>query len=120
MRPTRSHFGNIAPDRIDASGILRFFQDSCAMQSQSTCILVKSQYCAPMARRNPVDVVIAEFGTMTEVARVVNRNIGAVSKWRRRGLIPNEVQAAILDAAKARGINVSAEDLIRGRTLETD
>lgn len=65
--------------------------------------------------QTPVDVVIEVFGGVCAVARAINRDPSAVSRWQARRKIPNALQAELLDAAKARNLNLTADDLICGR-----
>lgn len=69
--------------------------------------------------QTPVDVVIEVFGGVCAVARAINRDPSAVSRWQRRRKIPNALQETILDAARARNMQLTAEDLIRGRSSAT-
>lgn len=63
----------------------------------------------------PVDLVINSFGGVRKLARVINRDPAAISRWRKAGTVPTAVQKKLLELAWARGINISAHDLIFGR-----
>jgi hypothetical protein len=68
---------------------------------------------------SPADVVIKAFGGVTACADAIERNKSSVSRWRKAlgeggtgGHIPSLVQQAVLREAKARGIKLTAADLI--------
>lgn len=71
-------------------------------------------------RQTPVDKVIAAFGSITEVAKVVGRHPSSVCRWRydigeaggTGKLIPSNLQGTLLRAARKRGLDLTAEDLI--------
>lgn len=64
---------------------------------------------------DPVALVLRVFGGVCAVARIVDRDPSAVSKWQDRKRIPTSCQAALLDAARAQNLELNAEELIRGR-----
>lgn len=63
----------------------------------------------------PVDLVIHSFGGVRKLARAIDRDPAAISRWRKSGTVPTPVQRKLLELAWARGINISAHDLIFGR-----
>jgi hypothetical protein len=65
--------------------------------------------------QTPVDLAINLFGGVRKLARVINRDPAAVSRWRKSGIVPTSVQRRILESAWERGIEISAHDMIFGR-----
>ena len=63
----------------------------------------------------PADLAIDLFGGIRSLARAVNRDPAAISRWRKRGRIPASAQLDVLAAATTHGINLTAEDIVRGR-----
>ena len=53
-----------------------------------------------------------EFGGVTNVARLLGIHASGVWRWQANDRIPAKHQAALLEAARANGINVGAEDLV--------
>tara|TARA_R100000152_G_scaffold11345_1_gene4784 strand:+ start:311 stop:529 length:219 start_codon:yes stop_codon:yes gene_type:complete len=47
----------------------------------------------------PVEVCIRAFGGVRPMARIINRNCGSISKWRKSGLIPTSIQRTVLEKA---------------------
>lgn len=69
--------------------------------------------------KSPADIVIEKFGGVRATARALELNSSSVSRWRapaeKRGLdgrVPSKHQATILRLARARGIDLTAADLI--------
>ncbi len=60
----------------------------------------------------PAQVAIDAFGGVRPLARLLNLAPSTVSRWH---LIPAGYQAYILDEAVKRGLDVTAEDIVRGR-----
>jgi len=67
---------------------------------------------------SPADYVIKVFGGCIRVAEAVGLHRSAPSVWRHRGEIPTSKMAALLDVARRRGLDLTAEDLIQGRDVE--
>lgn len=72
----------------------------------------------------PAQYVILLFGGVCATARAVGRDRSSVSRWMyptgergTGGLIPSNLQKHILEVAKARGLNLTADDIVFGRTL---
>ncbi|UOF79763.1 DNA-binding transcriptional regulator cro [Caudoviricetes sp.] len=63
----------------------------------------------------PVELTIDLFGGVRKLARAINRDPAAVSRWRKSGVVPTSVQRKVLECAWARGIEISAHDMIFGR-----
>jgi hypothetical protein len=67
------------------------------------------------------------FGGVCSLARILGKSPGRVSYWLKPrkvggadGRIPSDdIKVRLLDLAKERGIDLSAEDLLRGREVET-
>lgn len=64
------------------------------------------------------------FRGVRATARAIGRNPSTVSKWQREreakgtsGEIPGSAQRTILAAARERGLDITAEDLIFGRDV---
>jgi hypothetical protein len=64
----------------------------------------------------PVEIAIAEFGGVRKLARALNRDPAAVSRWKKQGTVPTTVQKMLLTTAWDLGIKISAHDIIFGRT----
>ena len=69
--------------------------------------------------KTPADRVIAAFGGVRATARVGKRNPSSVARWRMSkerfgtdGRVPSACQEALLLEARARGLPLTAEDLI--------
>lgn len=65
--------------------------------------------------KTPVELAIEEFGGVRKLARAVNRDPAAVSRWKRQGTVPTSVQRQLLEIAWERGIQLSAHDMVFGR-----
>jgi len=72
---------------------------------------------------NPAQVAMQEFGGCRKLADLLGLSPSTVSRWARsrakkrmEGAIPAWVQPKILELAKDYGVNLTAEDLIYGRT----
>jgi hypothetical protein len=63
----------------------------------------------------PVELVISMFGGVRKLAKCIGRDPAAVSRWRKNGLVPTQIQRKVLEAALAREINITAYDIIYGR-----
>lgn len=59
----------------------------------------------------PVQRVVRAFGSQEKVGAVCGVWQGAVSQWK-NGIIPSRHHRALLEAAKAAGLQLTAEDLI--------
>lgn len=66
---------------------------------------------------SPPEVVIREFGGVRKLARLLGKNPSGISRWKRRKRVPTACQRRILELARERGVNITAEDLIMGRYL---
>lgn len=64
----------------------------------------------------PSDLVIVSFGGVRKAARALECDPATVSRWRKTGLIPASYQRRILEAAWQSGVDLTAHDLIFGRT----
>ncbi|CAB4131126.1 hypothetical protein UFOVP126_46 [uncultured Caudovirales phage] len=67
----------------------------------------------------PADKCITAFGGVRALARALERNPSSVVRWRKpkdeggsNGAVPSALQGRILAIAQARGLSLSAEDLI--------
>jgi hypothetical protein len=63
----------------------------------------------------PVEIAITEFGGVRALARALNRDPAAVSRWKKTGTVPTNVQKTLLETAWERGIKMTAHDLVFGR-----
>ncbi len=66
-------------------------------------------------RFSPASWAIRQFGGASVLARAVGCQRHDVSHWKAAERIPSRRLPAVLEAAKQRGLDVTAEDLIRGR-----
>jgi amino-acid N-acetyltransferase len=67
----------------------------------------------------PADRVISAFGGVRETARALDRNPSSISRWRSPkedggtgGRVPGPIQETVLEAARARGLSLTASDLL--------
>lgn len=67
----------------------------------------------------PSKLVILLFGGVRPLARLLDKRPSSISQWQTTedGGIPRKAQTKILELAKKKGIVLSAEDLVFGRTL---
>ncbi len=65
--------------------------------------------------KTPFEWVVFIFGGQSKLAQVLGVTGGAVSQWKRHGQIPDRHKPVILDLARVRGLDISANDLIEGR-----
>ena len=63
----------------------------------------------------PVEIAITAFGGVRALARALNRDPAAVSRWKKSGTVPTNVQKTLLETAWERGIKMTAHDLVFGR-----
>lgn len=70
---------------------------------------------------SPAEKVITLFGGVRPLARELGRNPSSVVRWRRPkdeggtgGAVPSAMQGKVLALARARGLPLTAEDLILG------
>jgi len=66
---------------------------------------------------NPTEYFIHTFGGLRPAAMSINRTPSAVCQWRRHGMIPTAAMREIMLAAKAKGLDVTANDLVFGRKI---
>lgn len=68
---------------------------------------------------SPAAYVIKVFGGVRPLARLLtNYAPSQVSRWRSgKGLVPSEAQKRLLALAAERELDLTAEDLVRGREL---
>lgn len=73
-------------------------------------------------RLTPVDCAVRAFGGVRPLATAIRQYPGSVCQWRTRqtkrraaGDLPTVVQRRVLEVARERGLQLSAEDLILGR-----
>ncbi|MGE0714813.1 MAG: carph-isopro domain-containing protein [Alphaproteobacteria bacterium] len=57
-----------------------------------------------------IDRIIAKFGSQAALAEAAGVSQPSVAGWRKHGLIPSRRQAAVLAAARARGIALEPAD----------
>ena len=69
--------------------------------------------------KTPAEKVIAAFGGVRPLARLLDRNPSSVVRWRRSkqeggtgGAVPTGLQGKVLALARMRGIILTADDLI--------
>lgn len=88
-----------------------------------TTVAVYGTMCV-MNRITPAETVVAVFGGVRPLARLLGCSPSSVSRWGRRvsvrhgrsmGTIPATLHAPLLMLAKNRGIHLTATDLVLGR-----
>ena len=57
------------------------------------------------------------FGGVRKLARALNRDPAAVSRWQKSGIVPTSVQRRLLEMAWERGIDITAHDIVFGREV---
>lgn len=69
---------------------------------------------------SPAEYVIKVFGGVRKTAAALGYVPSAISKWRWQGggNIPTVAQELIYDIAREQGLDITAEDLIKGREVE--
>lgn len=81
----------------------------------------------PKKKLTPADLVIQRFGGVRSLARALDKNPATISLWRSRhqGRIPNRSESGdpkgthlvLLDLAKKKSIQLTADELINGGYL---
>jgi hypothetical protein len=66
---------------------------------------------------SPVELAIDMFGGVRKLARALNRDPAAVSRWQKTGIVPTSVQRRLLELAWERGIDITAHDIVFGREV---
>ena len=66
---------------------------------------------------SPQQLVVRCFGGVRKTAAATGCDCAAVSRWGKTGLIPAKYQRRVLQAAWSAGIDLSAHDLVFGRSL---
>ncbi len=67
----------------------------------------------------PAEFVIYRFGGVGKLARALNLHRSTISKWKGMEGIPSPWLRPILEKAKSTGMDITANDLIMGRAVET-
>ena len=69
---------------------------------------------------SPAEYVIHVFGGISATARAIGRSKMAVSYWKTqsKGRVPGPSQALVLAAARKKKLDITPEDLIRGRRID--
>lgn len=63
----------------------------------------------------PVQLAIQSFGGVRRLAKALDRDPAAVSRWQKSGIVPSAAQRQLLQIAWERGIQLTAHDIIFGR-----
>lgn len=66
----------------------------------------------------PAQCLVLAFNGVRAAGRAVKRTPSTVRNMIRKGYVPHEAQVSALLLARAKGLDLSAEDLILGRDLE--
>jgi hypothetical protein len=66
---------------------------------------------------SPVELAIDMFGGVRKLARALNRDPAAVSRWQKSGIVPTTIQRRLLELAWERGIDITAHDIVFGREV---
>ena len=72
---------------------------------------------------NPAQFVIRQFGGVIKTARLLGLNKSSVSRWKKGtpsrpyGRIPTTAQTEILNLARLMAVDITPEDLIKGREI---
>lgn len=68
---------------------------------------------------SPPQWVIRTVGGLRPTGRFAGRSHTSVHQWVEKGVIPPDSQITILRKARDEGLDITAEDLILGRTVTT-
>jgi hypothetical protein len=63
----------------------------------------------------PVQLAIQSFGGVRRLAKAIDRDPAAISRWQKNGIVPSAAQRRLLQIAWERGIELTAHDIIFGR-----
>lgn len=63
----------------------------------------------------PVEIIVTEFGGVRKLARAINRDPAAITRWRKTGVVPTSVQRKVLEICWEKGISITAHEMIFGR-----
>lgn len=69
-------------------------------------------------RLSPAEYTVYVFKGVRATAKAVHRDPAAVSRWRKKGNVPINVQRVILEIAKEKKLDITPSDLINGRTIK--
>ena len=73
---------------------------------------------------SPAEYVIRTIGGVRKTARAIGRSAGTISQWRSKkgtgGEVPRDAQKSILKFAKTKRLDITAEDLIFGRSVSVN
>jgi hypothetical protein len=64
----------------------------------------------------PATVAIRAFGGVRPAARLLNCDASTVSRWQKSGRVPSIWQRRVLELAWHMGIDLTAHDLVMGRS----
>jgi len=59
---------------------------------------------------NTAEKIIAKFGNQSTLAKLIGKRQSTVQHWTKTGIIPAKWQARLLDIAKTKGIDLTAQD----------
>lgn len=65
---------------------------------------------------NPVEASIQAFGGIRAMARAIGRDPASVHRWKKRGLIPSDMQEKVLEAADEAGHYLTPDHIVHGTT----
>jgi hypothetical protein len=65
----------------------------------------------------PSRLVVAAFGGVRPMARLLACDASTVSRWSKTGLVPSVWQRPILELAWTKGIDLTAHDIVFGREV---
>lgn len=64
---------------------------------------------------SPPELVINLFGGVRPLGRLLQIDPAAITRWRKRGVIPTSSQRKLLEVAWEKGLELDAHDIIFGR-----
>ena len=72
---------------------------------------------------NTAKRIIAKFGSQSNLAKLIGKRQSTVQHWAKSGIIPTKWQAQLLEIAKTKGLELTAQDFftqtISGETTGT-
>lgn len=68
----------------------------------------------------PPKLAVAVFGGVRALARAINRDPAAVSRWARGEHIPGHLLRLVHEKAKERGLELTCDELVYGAEVEQE
>lgn len=69
-----------------------------------------------MKHTNPINTLIKKWPTRADLAADLGVKVDRVHKWAQSGSIPQEFMLSVVNAAKKRGFDLTADDMIKAHS----